>query len=60
MGGTDRIGLAQDRDTWRAVENAAMNLQVPKNKENFLSSLGALSIWGMNLPRVVSKLKYES
>jgi hypothetical protein len=28
-GGVDWIGLAQDRDKWRALVNAAMNLLVP-------------------------------
>jgi hypothetical protein len=28
-GGVDRIGLAKDRDKWRAPVNAVMNLQVP-------------------------------
>jgi hypothetical protein len=28
-GGVDCIGLAEDRDKWRALANAVMNLQVP-------------------------------
>jgi hypothetical protein len=37
LGGVDRIGMAQDRDMWRAVVNVVMNLQVQKNAGKLLS-----------------------
>jgi hypothetical protein len=34
----DWTDMAQDRDQWRGFVNTAMNLRVPKNVGNFLSS----------------------
>ena len=36
--GMNWIDVAQDRDRWWAVMNAVMNLRVPQNAGNFLTS----------------------
>ena len=37
-GGMDWIDLVENRDRWRTPINAVMNLQVPRNAGNFLTS----------------------
>jgi len=37
-GSMDWIDLAQDRDRWRTLTNFVMNLRVPHNAGNFLTS----------------------
>jgi len=51
----DLIDLAQDRDRWRALVNKAMNLQVPYNVGNFLTSREPVSFLRRALLHVVSK-----
>ena len=51
----DWIGLAQDRDRWRTVVSVVMNLRVPWNAGNFLTSCKPVSCSGRTLHRAVSK-----
>jgi hypothetical protein len=38
MWGLDWIDLAQNGDRWRALVDAVINLRIPKNAVNFLTS----------------------
>jgi hypothetical protein len=49
------IDVAQVRDTWRALLNAVMNLRVPQNAGNFLTSLKPVSFSRWTQPLGVSK-----
>jgi hypothetical protein len=42
-GGMDWTDLAQDKDRWQAIVNVVMNLQVPHNVGNFLTSYKPVS-----------------
>jgi hypothetical protein len=51
-GDVDWIGLAQDRDRWRALFNVVMNLRVPENA-------GKLSTGGLSSSVQLHKVTYS-
>jgi hypothetical protein len=57
-GGIYWIALAQERDRWRVSLNAVMNLRVPKNAGNFLTSCEPVSFSGRTMLHGVSKSIY--
>ena len=55
-GHVDWIGLAQDRDRWRTLVSALMNLRVPWNVGNFLTNCKPVSFSRRTLHHGVSTL----
>jgi len=51
----DWIGLAHDRDSWRALASAVMNLRIPGNAGNFVTNCKPVSFSRRTLRRGVSK-----
>ena len=52
----DWIDLAQGRDRWRALVKAVMNLQIPQNAGNFLTSCSPVNFSRRTLLRGVTRI----
>jgi hypothetical protein len=55
QGSMDLNELAKDTDMWRVLVNAVMNLRVPQNSGNFLTSYKIVRFSRRNLHHGVSK-----
>jgi hypothetical protein len=54
-GGRNCIELAEERDRWRALMNAVMNLWIPQYARNFLTSYKPVNFSRRNLLHGVSE-----
>ena len=54
-GHMDWVGLAQNRERWRTIVGAVMNLRVPSNAGNFLTGCKPVSFSRRTLHHGVSK-----